>query len=78
MSRSRKKAPFTGFTTAESDQPWKAQVARKTRRAVNQKLGATRDGDALPVKRYATANPYDAPKDGKQRLDDPASKYLRK
>ncbi len=78
MSRSRRNAPFVGMTTASSDASWKAQAARKMRRAAHQTLGETLDGDALPVKRYSLTNPWDAPKDGKQRLDDPKSKHLRK
>jgi hypothetical protein len=78
MSNSRRHSPFVGNTTAPSDKPWKAQSARKTRRAVNQTLVQTLDGDALPSKRFAITNPWDAPKDGKQRLDDPKSPFLRK
>lgn len=38
MSNSRRHSPFVGNTTAPSDKAWKAQAARKTRRAVNQAL----------------------------------------
>lgn len=78
MSRSRRKSPFVGHTTAESDKAWKAEAARKTRRAVHQTLGETLDGDALPAKRYALTTPWDAAKDGKQRVTDPTSPLLRK
>ena len=78
MSRSRRKSPFVGHTTADSDKPWKAQAARKLRRLVHQTLGQAPDGDALPARRYALTNPWDAPKDGKQRVSDPASSLLRK
>ena len=79
MSRSRRHAPFIGYTSAASDKPWKQQHARRLRRAVHQALDRTCDGDALPIDRYALGHAgWDAPKDGKQRLDDPDSKYLRK
>lgn len=78
MSRSKRASPFVGYTTADSDKPWKQQAARRARRAVHQTLSETLDGDALPAKRFAITNPWDAPKDGKQRLSDPAAKDLRK
>ncbi|MBO9575857.1 MAG: hypothetical protein J7494_08990 [Sphingobium sp.] len=78
MSRSRRKSPIIGFTTAVSEARWKAQAARKVRRAVRQRLGEGMDGDALPEKRWALTNPWDGPKDGKHWLDDPAAKWMRK
>lgn len=78
MSRSRRKTPIIGFTTAESEALWKVQAARRLRRAVNQRLPDILDGDALPEKRWACTNPYDGPKDGKQWLRDPVAKWLRK
>jgi hypothetical protein len=79
MSRSRRHAPFIGHTTAASDKPWKQQHARKLRRAVHQALDQTCDGDALLVSRYALGHAgWDAPKDGRQRLRDLNSRYLRK
>lgn len=78
MSRSRKKSPFVGYTTARSDQPWKAKAARAFRHAAEQGLRADPEGAMLPVKRWARVNPWDAPKDGKQRVGDAASKWLRK
>lgn len=78
MSRSCKKSPFTGYTTALSDQPWKAKAARAFRHAANQELRADPVSEKMPVKRWARVNPWSAPKDGKQRLRDPNSRYLRK
>lgn len=78
MSRSRRKSPFIGFTTAETDKPWKAQSARRERRIVSAALQSGSNGENLPVKRYAMTNPWNAPKDGKQRLRDPRSPLLRK
>lgn len=78
MSRSRKKSPFTGFTTARSDQPWKAKAARAFCHAAAQALRTDPGCVALPVKRWARVNPWDAPKDGKQRIAEPGWKDLRK
>ena len=48
-------------------------------RAAHQLLDRSADGDALPVGRYAEGHAdWDAPKDGKQRLGDPASPLMRK
>ena len=78
MSNSRRRSPIMGWTTAASESAWKAQVARRTRRIVRQRLGETLDGDTLPVKRYAVTDPLDGPKDGKQRLKGGAERWLRK
>jgi hypothetical protein len=78
MSRSYRKTPVFGFTSAASDQPWKAKVARATRRVVRQTLAQTLDGDVLPDKRWAVVNPWDAPKDGKRWLKGALAKWLRK
>jgi len=78
MSRSRKKSPFTGFATALSDKPWKAKASRAFRHSAKQALGVDADGAGLPVKRWAVVNPWDAPNDGKQRVSDVRSKWLRK
>ena len=78
MSRSYRKSPVRGFASADSDQPWKAQVARATRRLVRQTLAQTLDGDVLPGKRWAVADPWDAPKDGKQWLKGAIARWLRK
>jgi hypothetical protein len=79
VSRSRKTSPYCGHTCAATDKPWKQQHARRVRRAVHQTLGQTVDGDAVPSNRYAfgTAE-WHGMKDGKQRITDPASKWLRK
>ena len=45
MSRSRRKTPIFGHTTAETDHPWKKAAARKVRRATKQSLKATLHGD---------------------------------
>ena len=78
MSRSRKKSPSMGYTTARSDQPWKAKAARAFRHAADRELRADPAGDTLPVKRWALVNPWDAPKDGKQRITGGGWRVLRK
>jgi hypothetical protein len=79
MSRSRRKSPFVGHTTAESDKEWKQQDARKMRRSVRQLLGHSADGDAVPVSRYAKGDAdRDAPKDGKRRLTGSETALMRK
>ena len=76
MSRSRRKSPFVGYTTAETDKPWKQQSARQVRRASHQVLATTLDGDAVPDRR--TVGDTWGLKDGKQRIADPRHKDLRK
>jgi hypothetical protein len=79
MSRSRRQSPFIGHTTAPSDKPWKQQHSRKLRRAIHKTLSQTDDGEAVPKSKFAKGNAdWDGLKDGKQRLDDPNSRYLRK
>lgn len=63
---------------AETDKPWKAQSARRMRRAARQALGYTADGDALPAKQWALTNPWHGLKDGKHRLANPSWRDLRK
>ncbi len=74
VSRSRKKSPFIGYTTALSDQPWKAKASRAFRHAADLEARADPDEQALPTKRWARVHPWDAPKDGKQRVASGAAK----
>lgn len=79
MSRSRRHSPFVGHTTAASDKRWKQQHARRLRRYVHQVLAQTGDSDAVPTSRYAKgAAACDGIKDGKQRVRDLASNWMRK
>jgi hypothetical protein len=68
MSRSRRKTPISGITTAQSDGEWKAGAARKLRHRIKQELNSTLDGDRFAGKRWDLVNPWDAPKDGKSWL----------
>ncbi len=67
MSRSLKRSPFRGVTTASSEKDWKRHMARVARR---------RPLDAPPPKRCGDRS---GPKDGKRRFD-PVEKpeFLRK
>ena len=78
MSRSRRKTPIFGVTTAASDAAWKAKAARKLRHRVRQVLEATLDGDRFSGKRWEVVNPWDAPKDGKHWYAKADARWLRK
>jgi len=77
MSRSRRKTPITGITTAESDGAWKAKAARKLRHRVKQVLTSKLDGDAFAGKRWDLVNPWNAPKDGKWWHRNPDPRWMR-
>jgi hypothetical protein len=78
MSRSRRKTPIFGNTTAESDAEWKAKASRKLRHKVKQHLNTTLDGDSFAGKRWDAVNPWDAPKDGKHYWTKAKPKDMRK
>ncbi|HEV7305186.1 hypothetical protein [Ensifer sp.] len=61
MTRSRKKTPISGVTTAESDKPFKKREHRRERRAVADALAK---GDELPSAK-AFGDPWSGEKDGK-------------
>lgn len=72
MSRSRKKIPIVGMTTAETDKPFKEREHRRERRRVRVSL---RSGDAIPHPKQF-GNPWASEKDGKQYWNNPRA--LRK
>jgi hypothetical protein len=78
MSRSRRKTPIFGNTTAESDREWKAKAARKLRHKVKQHLNATLDGDGFAGKRWDAVNPWSFDKDGKHYWKKAKPKGMRK
>jgi hypothetical protein len=78
MSRSRRKTPIFGHTTAASDHLWKKVVARKLRRRVKQHLKATLDGDRFAGKRWDLVNPWTSDKDGKSWFGDRHPEFMRK
>ncbi len=74
MSRSRKKTPITGITTADSDKPFKEAEHRRERRAVRTAIKA---GEPIPDQREF-GNPWTSEKDGKKWRTDRESRVLRK
>jgi hypothetical protein len=76
MSRSRKKMPIVGITTARSDQPYKSDEHRRERRTVRALLGIGLDADDRRLNRTNYGDPWKAPKDGKQLWSVPRA--LRK
>jgi hypothetical protein len=78
VSRSRRKTPITGFTTAESDHCWKKASARKLRRRVKQHLKSKLDGDRFAGKRWDLVNPWSSEKDGKCYWRKPQPWMMRK
>jgi hypothetical protein len=78
MSRSRRKTPITGITTAGSDAEWKAMTSRRLRHRVKQALVTTLDGDRFAGKRWDLVNPWSSDKDGKTYWRDPDPRTMRK
>jgi hypothetical protein len=78
MSRSRRKTPIFGNTTAKSDADWKAKAARKLRHKVKQYLETTLDGDWFAGKRWDAVNPWSSDKDGKHYWGEATPKDMRK
>lgn len=65
MSRSYRKTPIRGITTATSDKAFKKAEHKRARRALS---ACDLETDEAPAgKQYG--NPWDAPKDGKQWID---------
>ena len=78
MSRSRRKTPICGITTADSDHVWKKAASRALRRSVKQHLTATLDGDRFAGKRWDLVNPWSSDKDGKFWFGDTRPDLTRK
>ena len=78
MSRSRRKTPIRGITSARTDHPWMKAAARMLRRAVRQSLKATLDGDRFAGKRWDLVDPWTSGKDGKFRFGSDRPELLRK
>lgn len=76
MSRSTRKTPVRGITTADSEKADKAAAHRKIRRAV--RVAVKQGTDLLPHERELS-NPWSMDKDGKFRFDPQANpKLMRK
>jgi hypothetical protein len=78
MSRSRRKTPICGITTASSDARWKAMAARALRRQVRQDLNVTLDGDRFAGKRWDMVDPWTSEKDGKSWFGAHHPELMRK
>lgn len=78
MSRSRRKTPITGHTTAQSDAEWKAKAARLLRHSVKQQLTKELHTDDFPGKRWDVVNPWSSDKDGKGWFGKLHPKWMRK
>lgn len=68
MSRSLRRHPVIGMTTAPSEKEDKQLAHRRHRHRVNQVLGQTPEIPVLPHRRE-TSDPWDMAKDGKHRFD---------
>jgi hypothetical protein len=69
MTRSRKKTPITGITSAESEKADKTVAHRKERRKVRTVLQVDPESDVLPHTREVS-DPWSMAKDGKVYLGD--------
>jgi len=77
MSRSRKKSPFIGVTTARSDKPFKVDEHRRERRSVRTLLASGFPDYDRRFHSKVYGDPWRAPKDGRYMVE-PASKWMRK
>jgi hypothetical protein len=74
MSRSRRKTPIAGLTTADSDKAFKEAEHRRERRAAK----ATIKAGGEPTDPKAFGNPWAGEKDGKQWLSARLPELRRK
>jgi len=74
MSRSKRKMPIAGITTAETEKSYKAAAHRAERRVVRAKVKSGAD-DIPHTKEFG--DPWSGPKDGKYWFRDP-TRILRK
>ena len=75
MSRSRKKTPITGITTSKTEKSNKRKANRIFRRTTKIQM---RKGDEELLLMKEVANVWSFDKDGKQFLQNPNAKDLRK
>ena len=71
MSRSRRKTPITGWTTARSEKADKRATNKKLRRRNKSRLQATGSADSF-VRLREVSDRWCFAKDGKQRFDEAA------
>ena len=68
MSRSRKRSPFRGITTAPSEKQDKRLYRRRYRRVAKQFIHVRPDSEVFPhLREYS--NPWRVDKDGKRRFN---------
>jgi len=77
MSRSRRRTPVIGMTTAPSDKPFKVDEHRAERHTVRATIMRTLDSDDRALHSKVYGDPWKSPKDGKQMIC-PNSKWMRK
>ena len=78
MTRSRKKTPIAGLTSADSEKADKLDAHRRERRKVREVLHVNAEPDVLPHTREVS-DPWTMAKDGKVYLGEhPAPKLTRK
>lgn len=79
MSRSRRKSPIKGTTTARSEKKDKRLHNRALRHATTQKLKTYEDSSDVLPHRMEITNPWTMAKDGKARFDPKKNpKLMRK
>lgn len=78
MSRSYRRMPMFGVTTAASEKPFKAAEHRRERHHVRQRLRVTLDDTDRRLHREPFGNPCAGPKDGKVYWMGAAAQDLRK
>lgn len=80
MSRSRRKTPICGHTTARTEKWWKQMRWGRIRAWVRTQLAHVRRGaEFAPSAAEAHYDDWDAPKDGKQMFDpDEHPELMRK
>ena len=69
MSRSKRKTPICGVTTASSEKEDKTLSHRKTRARVAQELLKDPEEATPPLHDRDVTNPWSMAKDGKQKFD---------
>jgi len=77
VTRSRKKSPILGITTAQSEKADKVAAHRRERRNVRSRLDGDPLTEILPAQREVS-NVWTFAKDGKAYLPDARPKDLRK
>jgi hypothetical protein len=70
MSRSRRKTPIIGITSAPSDKPWKVAEHKRERRVTRAVLALSLDGDDARLHGRNYGDPWCSEKDGKAYWPD--------